>query len=99
MEQILQKLLEQVPAFGALCIVVVLGAKHLQKDRAQFMEFMTATMIQVREMSETCHTSHENVADRMSIPLEKNTDALNKQALAVAEMSILLKHVNGKLTR
>jgi hypothetical protein len=97
MDHILYKLLEQVPAFGALCIVVVLGARHLQKDRSDFMEFMKETMVQIRELSVTCHTSHKEVADSMTGPLGDNTKALQKMEITMGQMTLLLERVNGKL--
>lgn len=99
-----ERLIEQTPAFGALCLLVYLAGRYLQGITNSYMDAMRGFMIQVRELSVTCHASHKEVADITASAVRDCTTAItdlresqHETSLIMAEVKTLLKSVNGKV--
>ena len=96
-----EELLKQMPAFTALVALVYLAGRHIRHITTAYMRAMESYMVQVRELSVTCHTSHENVANKMAeavkevrLTIEGARETQQHMAESLREVSTLLKR-NG----
>jgi methyl-accepting chemotaxis protein len=105
-------LIQQAPAFAALCFLIILAGKHLstrdrqlQKITENYMTAMRDYMVQVRELSQTCHSSHrevsETVANRIaelannaSSVMQRNTESLDKLRESQQQTSIVMAELS-----
>ena len=99
----LDKLIEQMPAFGALCFLVFLAGRYLLKITNNYMAAMQAYMSEIRELSATCHSSHREVSETTASAVRDCTAAItglhqaqHETSLVMAEVRTLLKSANGR---
>ena len=84
-----ESIAERIPAFAALCVLVIYAGKHIREITRAYMTAIEAYMVQVRELSATCHESHREVSEstaesitavseRATRVMDRNTESLNK---------------------
>lgn len=102
------KVAEHVPAFAALCVIVLSSGgliwrmvKQSSDTQARmvkgFMETQDSYMKQMGEISGTCHQSHKDVADETAGAVRENTKVLGKLYDSQHEIKLVLAETTAVL--